>query len=146
MKNKRSLIGGILYFLLLSYITFMWIRISSFTKHIAIKHPIIELHDDQEIIFDLLEGAYRICVGNKKLEENMTFSFSINIITSLDSKEFHFQREYVPQKNSEGDIGYVGVNFHVKQSGKVPMTFNVSMPENKRLYLHLYGIPSRVVS
>ena len=138
MRKKILFVGGGL--VLVSF-GFIWFRVHELTKHIMVKHPIIEVHHDQEIIFDLLKGAYLIRVGSKDLQEDITFPFSISehIITS--SGEFHFEREYSPQQRDEHEFGgYVSSIFPVEQTGEVTMIFQISMPEDGRLYLHVYGI------
>ena len=141
MKRKGLQIGGILGFLALISFTLIWIRVHNLTKHIYITHPVIELHNEQEIIFNLLKGTYLLRIGGRDLQEDITFPFSIseNIMTS--SKEFHFEREYFPQQRDEHEFGsYVSSIFYIEHTGKVSMIFNVSKPEGEQLYLHLFGI------
>ncbi len=122
------------------FIIFIWIPGYNLTKHIAVKHPIIELHHHQEIIFDLLKGPYLVSIGNKDLKENVIFPFSISGTIMTSSMEFSIERAYSPPKDYTTELAYLNVGFGVEESGPVTMIFNVSMPKKARLYLHLHGV------
>ncbi len=142
MKNKKILLlRGVCSVIIFGFFLWYLWRIDDLTKHITVKHPVIQLQQQQEVIFDLLKGKYLLSVGNKNLEEDVTFPFSISERIKTSSKEFHFDRQYPPPlKDNVTEFGYSRSAFRVEQSGKVTMLFDVSMPENARLYLHLHGI------